>query len=355
MKPSAVKKFGLALINWYNNHQRDLPWRKTSNPYYIWVSEVMLQQTQVNTVIPYYNRFIAHFPDIQSLAEADQQSVLKAWEGMGYYARARNLHRSAQQVVADHKSKVPDDPEIFRTLQGVGDYIMAAVQSIAFKHPLAVVDGNVKRVLARIYENETPVNKSGSHKIFQVIADRLLDKSCPDIFNQAMMELGAIVCKIKNPDCSTCPVEIFCLSNKHQSTSVFPKRIIKQKVPEVHIAIGVIRKKGQILITKRKSDGLLGGLWEFPGGKIKEDESSEEACIREIKEEVNLDIEIISHMAHVMHAFTHFKLQMDVYECRYLSGRVRLHGPVDFRWIKPNEMGKFPFPGANHKFMHLIN
>ena len=158
MKPAAIKKFRLAMVNWYNDQQRQLPWRDTDNPYYIWVSEVMLQQTQVNTVIPYYLRFIKLFPDLKTLAKSPQQSVLKAWEGMGYYARGRNLHKAAKQVVSELNGTVPDDPELFHSLPGVGDYIMAAVQSIAFKHPLAVVDGNVKRVIARLFQNETPVN-----------------------------------------------------------------------------------------------------------------------------------------------------------------------------------------------------
>ncbi|MCF8067450.1 MAG: A/G-specific adenine glycosylase [Desulfobacterales bacterium] len=354
MKSAAINKFRPALINWYNNNLRKLPWRDTDNPYYIWVSEVMLQQTQVNTVIPYYQRFITLFPDIKTLAKSRRQSVLKAWEGMGYYARARNLHKAAQQVVSELNGSVPDDPEQFHTLPGVGDYIMAAVQSIAFKQPLAVVDGNVKRVIARLFEDDTPVNKPGSHKSFQIIADSLLDHKYPDIFNQAMMELGAIICKIKNPDCRYCPVIKFCSSYKHKTTNTFPKRIKSQIVPEIHTAVAVIHKKGRILITKRKQDGLLGGLWEFPGGKIEKSETPDTACIREIREEINLDIEIISHMAHVKHAYTHFKLKMDVYKCRYLSGRVRLNGPVDFCWIKPNETDLYPFPKANHKFMHLI-
>jgi A/G-specific adenine glycosylase len=349
-----IPKFRSRLIKWYTENQRGLPWRQTDNPYYIWVSEVMLQQTQVDTVIPYYHRFMRQFPDLPSLARADQQQVLKAWEGLGYYARARNLQKAARIITAQHAAVIPDDIESFRKLPGVGDYISAAVLSIAFDRPFAVVDGNVKRVLARLRLVDAPVNKSSSHKIFKTAAEELLDHTQPGTFNQALMELGAMVCTPANPGCSRCPIRDFCRAYATGKVSAFPKRIKTPPTPRYHIAVGVVYKSGQVLITRRKPEGLLGGLWEFPGGKVGPKEDAPSACIREIKEEVNLTIKIEEYLTRVKHAYTHFKIVMDVYRCRFVSGSVKLSGPIDYRWIKLSDIDRYPFPKANHKFIPLL-
>ena len=341
-------------MKWYRTNHRDLPWRRSSDPYHIWVSEVMLQQTQVNTVLGYYRRFIKTFPTVQSLAESDLQLVLKSWEGMGYYARARNLHRAAQRVVMDYGSIIPNNWAEFRDLPGVGDYIAAAVLSIAFDRPYAVVDGNVKRVLARLHKISSPVNQPGAAGRFKKAAERLLDQQHAGTFNQALMELGALICKPRNPVCEACPLSKMCRAYQDRQVEHFPKRQKRAVTPQYHIAVGVVFKKGRVLITQRKPDGLLGGLWEFPGGKIKEGESAREACIREIKEEVNLHVEIDRHLTQVKHAYTHFKIVIEVFCCTYLSGRVYLRGPAAFRWIGIDEYVNFPFPRANHKFIPML-
>lgn len=342
------------LLNWYRQNRRQLPWRSTDNPYHIWVSEVMLQQTQVNTVLPYYREFLLQFPDIKSLASADLQDVLKAWEGMGYYARARNLHRAAKIVLQEHRGEIPASWEDFKKLPGVGDYIAAAVLSIAYNQPYAVIDGNVKRVLARVFQIEAPVNRSSSYKLFKDVAGRLLDLQNPSSFNQAMMELGAVVCKPQNPVCGRCPLQPECHAYRVGKVNEYPKRLKSKPVPEYHIVVGVVFKHNHVLITQRNSEGLLGGLWEFPGGKVRKNEDPETACIREIKEEVNLMVKIDSYLSRVKHAYTHFKITLDVFCCRYLKGKVRLNGPVDYRWIKLSEIERFPFPKANHKFIPLL-
>ncbi|MEZ4568646.1 MAG: A/G-specific adenine glycosylase, partial [Desulfobacterales bacterium] len=205
-----------ALTRWYAENLRHLPWRGSADPYHIWVSEVMLQQTQVATVIPYFKRFCQAFPDIRALAAADLQDVLKLWEGLGYYARARNLHKAAKIVTDQYNGRIPDDADGFMALPGVGDYIGAAVLSIAFDRPLAVVDGNVKRVLARLFEIDAPVNVSASYKIFQSCANLLLNAEDPGTFNQAVMELGALVCRPSGPDCRVCPLAGWCGAFKNQ-------------------------------------------------------------------------------------------------------------------------------------------
>ena len=342
------------LLIWYRENRRSLPWRKTSDPYRIWVSEVMLQQTQVRTVIPYYERFLSAFPEPGVLAEADLQAVLKIWEGLGYYARARNLHRAAQEVMANHRGVLPKDRKSLKALPGIGDYIASAVSSIAFGQPNAAVDGNVKRVLARIHKTEIPVNGPASAKVFKAAAETFLEKSNPGEFNQAMMELGALVCTPRNPRCNDCPLARKCRVFKEEAVSDYPKRVKKARIPEYHVAVGIVWKGPKVLITQRKTDGLLGGLWEFPGGKIMNGESPSEACTREIKEEVNLLVETEERIARIRHAYTHFKIEMDVFRCTYQSGRVRLRGAVDFRWVRLHEIDQFPFPGANRKFIPLI-
>lgn len=341
-------------MHWYAAEQRHLPWRRTSNPYFIWVSEVMLQQTQVQTVIPYYLRFIDRFPTIDALAAATLNDVLKTWEGMGYYARARNFQKAAKIVFSEHKSQVPQDYQDFRKLPGVGDYTAAAVQSIAFGQPVAAVDGNVKRVLSRLFMINQPVNQPGNKNHFVEAANKILDRKNAGAFNQALMELGALLCKPTMPACDRCPVHTFCQAFQHQTVGEFPKRELRKTVPTYNVAVGVVLKDGHMLITLRKPEGLLGGLWEFPGGKTARGESTEQACIREIKEEANLDVKIEHSLMIVKHAYTHFKIIMEVFICRYVSGKVQLDGPTDHRWIDFAQLEEYPFPKANHKVFPLL-
>jgi A/G-specific adenine glycosylase len=354
MNEPQIHKFRKQLLVWYRANRRDLPWRQTKDPYRIWVSEVMLQQTRVETAVPYFRRFLQQFPDLSSLARSDLEEVLKAWEGLGYYARARNLHRAAGIVVAEHGGVVPADPDLLGKLPGVGSYIRAAVASIAFDRPLPAVDGNVKRVLARVLRIDAPVNRSSYHRIFEAAAKQLLDRRQPGDFNQAMMELGALTCTASQPTCPRCPVRNACSAFRQKGVDNYPVRLRSKKVPEYDIAVGVVCRDNRVLITRRKNDGLLGGLWEFPGGKIGTGEDPEAACVREIKEEVNLRVEVMGHLARVKHAYTHFKIVMEVFRCRYLSGRVKLSGPVDHRWIPIEEIDRFAFPKANHKFFPLL-
>jgi A/G-specific adenine glycosylase len=353
MNPADVPRLRRQLNRWYARHRRRLPWRESRDPYRIWVAEVMLQQTQVKTVLPYYRRFVTHYPSLRSLARADRQAVLKLWEGLGYYARAHNLHRAAGLLV-DGRGRVPDGWEEFRRLPGVGDYIAAAVLSIAFGRPHAVVDGNVTRVLARLFTIAAPANAASSRKIFQGQADRLLDRRRPGDFNQAFMELGALVCTPKAPSCPICPLNRFCAARRSGRVAFYPRRVASRPIPEVQIAVGVVFKNRRLLVTQRPAQGLLGGLWEFPGGKIHAGEPPAAACAREIKEEVNLAVAIAEPLAEVRHAYSHFRIHMHVFCCRFVSGRVRRKGPAAHRWIRIEEIDRFPFPRANHRFIPLL-
>ncbi|MFO7714188.1 A/G-specific adenine glycosylase [Desulfosarcina sp.] len=351
IRPDTVRR---KLLQWYSTHQRRLPWRTTSDPYAIWVSEVMLQQTQVATAIPYYLRFMDRFPTPAHLAAADIQEVLKLWEGLGYYSRARNLHRAAGMVTVAFNGQVPDDPETFKSLPGVGDYIAAAVLSIAFGRVLAVVDGNVKRVLARLLEIDTPVNRSGSHKVFKVPAMDLICPKQPADFNQAMMELGALICRPKKPDCRSCPLAHLCRANRHRQTEAYPKRDASRKIPHRHVAIAVIRKKGKMLLVRRPMEGFLGGLWEFPSVPASAGQTDNRGFKDLIAGETGLEIAVDRRLTRIRHAYTHFTLTGDVYLCQHVSGSVHLKSAQAHQWLALGSLTRLPLHKANHKFLAAL-
>jgi A/G-specific adenine glycosylase len=342
------------LLNWFQVNHRKLPWRTTDDPYAIWVSEVMLQQTQVNTVIPYYEHFLKQFPDITTLAKSNQDHVLKCWEGLGYYARARNFQKASQIVVQQFSGKIPSDPLIFRQLPGVGDYINAAVQSIAFGHRLAVVDGNVRRVLSRLYEMPEFVNDNKYSKTFAKKAQTLLCNKYPGNYNQAIMELGALICSPRNPQCVNCPLSLDCQALIHDTVSVFPRRKKTPVIPTENWVAAVIQKDNRFLLTQRKTNGFLGGLWEFPGGKIMKNEPHQEACLRHIHEQLQINIQIQQHVAQIKHTYTHFKQLMDAFLCQYHSGSVNLNGPIDFKWINWTDINQLAMPKSNLKLLKSI-
>ncbi len=354
MLPTELSAFRRNLLKWYDMNMRDLPWRRTQVPFFIFVSEVMLQQTRVDTVIAYYERFIDRFPDVLTLSNATQEEVLKSWEGLGYYSRARNLHRTAKILVDEYNGQFPSELALARKLPGVGKYIAAAFLSIAFNIPTAAVDGNVKRVISRLFRKNACVNDAGSEEIFSTEASILLDPERPGDFNQAMMELGAVICTPKKPRCDICPVFGHCEAGRHGLEDSYPKRKKRAAVPTYEIAVGVVKRREKILITKRQDKGLLGGLWEFPGGKLKEGESPRQACARELLEEIGLRVSVGAHVTTIRHAYTHFKIVMYVFRCKSENGTVVLNGPKDFKWIRPEELPHYPLPAANLKFINMI-
>jgi A/G-specific adenine glycosylase len=342
------------LLVWYQGHQRDLPWRQTRDPYRIWISEVMLQQTQVATVIPYYHRFLKSFPDLPTLARADIQKILKLWEGLGYYRRAHNLHKAARIMMQNGAGRIPNQHKPFLALPGVGAYIANAVMSIAFDLPYAVVDGNVKRVLARLGGIADAVNHTPAHRTYQLLADRLLEHRHPGLFNQALMELGALVCTPRSPNCTICPWETHCFARKHDATGDFPKRIRKKPTPEHAMVAGVLCHRNRLLIVQRPSEGLLAGLWEFPGGRREAGEQASGACKRTLYQTTGITVSVDQKLSRIKHAYTHFSITLDLFSCRKANGRLRLNGHQAFRWIRPNELDAFPFTGACRKtFPHL--
>jgi A/G-specific adenine glycosylase len=343
-----------ALAAWYERNRRDLPWRRTRDPYAIWVSEVMLQQTQVKTVIPYYQRFMDLFPNPAALACADPQAVLKAWEGLGYYSRARNMHRAAQ-AMHEVGGRVPSEWSALRKLPGIGDYIAAAVLSIAFAQPYAVVDGNVKRVLARLLCIDSPINLTGSaHAAYQAAADRFLDPRQPGRHNQAVMELGALVCTPRQALCALCPLQGHCRALRAAVVDDYPRRAPRPSVGEQQWAAGLIVKNGRLLMVRRPSDGLLGGMWEFPSVRPQDGEEPAQACTDYIRRALGLSVHLRGKVACVRHAYTHFKLRLEVFRFDCPSGRIRLDGPAAFQWVPYGRTCRLPLHRAAQKVVEAV-
>ncbi|VXD23674.1 A/G-specific adenine glycosylase [Planktothrix serta PCC 8927] len=342
-----------SLLNWYAQTGRNLPWRNSSDPYQIWISEIMLQQTQVKTVIPYYQSWLEAFPTIHNLAEADLQTVLKLWQGLGYYARARNLHACAQQIVQQYNGVFPYELEAVLSLPGIGRTTAGGILSSAYNLPISILDGNVKRVLARLIALSVPPGKA--LKSLWELSDQLVDSNHPREFNQALMDLGATVCTPKTPNCSECPWTLYCQAYLLNLQSQIPMREISSPLPHKIIGVGVIwNQQGQILIDKRPAKGLLGGLWEFPGGKLEAGETLEECIKREIQEELAIEIEVKDHLMTLEHAYTHFKVTLNVYHCRYISGEPQPLESDEIRWVTLDEIDQFPFPKANEKIIAAL-
>jgi len=291
-----------ALLDWFAANAQDLPWRRTRDPYAIWVSEIMLQQTRVQAVVPYYERFLRRFPTVETLAQARLDTVLKLWEGLGYYSRARNLHAAARKIVAQFDGRVPTTREELLTLPGIGRYTAGAIASIAFGRREPVVDGNVTRVLCRIFRiGDNPKDAAVQQRIWS-IAQKLTPEGHAGHFNQALMELGREVCRPRNPKCDDCPVCHLCAAKRHNEQSSLPARVPKKRLPSHIVVVGVIYRQGRILIDKRKPEGLLGGLWEFPGGKKRRGESLPAALQREVREELAITIRVGPPLPVVDHA-----------------------------------------------------
>lgn len=336
------------LLDWYQKNKRTMPWRKTSDPYRIWISEIMLQQTRVDTVIPYYNRFMDAFPAIGDLADADQQQVLKIWEGLGYYSRARNMHYAAKDVVTRLKGEFPANYSQLLKLKGIGPYTAAAISSIAFNEKQAVVDGNVIRVLSRYYGIEEDVRKTSVKKGIQQFADEIIPDGEPGDFNQAVMELGATVCTPKNPECSRCPLSSYCVAYNSAQTETIPYKSPKKKVPHHQIGVGMITDLNRrMLIALRPDDAMLGGLWEFPGGKQKKEESIENTVQRELKEELGVEVNVNDKFMQLKHAYSHFKITLHAYWCTIESGTPAPNSSNGLKWVSLEEIAEYPFPKAN--------
>ena len=340
------------LLLWFGANKRDLPWRRTRDMYRIWVSEVMLQQTQVATATPYYRRFVRRFPSVRTLARASEHDVLKMWEGMGYYARARNLRRAARIVVSEHHGLIPRTPEEFGALPGVGPYIRAAVLSIACGLPLPVVDGNVLRVMARYWGARDDIGDPATAARFRKRLHDLIPPDAPGAFNEALMELGAVVCTPRNPACPSCPLRAGCVALRTGRTGTLPRRRPARPIPTIDASIAVLARQRRVLIQRRPSNGLLGGLWEFPGGKSLPGESPQQTLIRECREELGIAGVIQADLGAVEHTYSHFRVRLHVFGCREGEGRLACRHP--HKWVSLRGLAAYPLPAANRKFLARV-
>ena len=354
--------FSQRLPPWYDEHRRAMPWRGAADPYRIWVAEVMLQQTRVDQATPYFRRFVKAFPTAETLAEAERDDVLMRWEGLGYYARARHLHEAAQIVVDEHDGAVPDTWDTIRELPGVGPYTAAAVLSIAFGKPHAVLDGNVVRLLTRVFAVEDDATKARTRRRLRAVADELLDHAHdadvdPGDFNQALMELGATVCPPTAPDCPSCPLQSACAAYDEGAPEAYPQKKKKPPKPHHDVAVGLLENEaGELFIQRRPDDGLLGGLWEFPGGKTKDGEDVADACRRELREELDVDADVGALFHRLDHAYSHFKITLHAFRCRLPDSGAAPTPAEDqpTRWVAREALDEYAFPRANRRLIEEL-
>jgi len=344
-----LKDFSKILLKWYDQNKRDLPWRRTKDPYKIWISEIMLQQTTVNTVIAYYDKWIKIFPTIQDLAKTPIQTVLKQWQGLGYYNRARNLHKSALILVDEHNGIIPKDPKIIRSLPGFGPYSTGSVLSIAYDVPLTIIDANVRRVIMRILGLPGLADTKQDLKINDYLLKVLPQKRAGD-FNQALMELGALICRSNKPLCSSCPINNYCVAYKEGKQEIIPETK-KKIITDIHAVIGIIKKGNKYFIQKRSSQGLLADLWEFPGGKIEKGETKTKALARELKEEIGVKLISSKHLFDVQHFYTQFRINLSVFDC------VLENDPIidsSHRWVSFKDFTQYPMPSGSVKIINKL-
>lgn len=330
------------LLEWYGVHARDLPWRKTRDPYRIWVSEIMLQQTRVETVLPYYLQWMDSFPDVHSLAAASREEVLRHWEGLGYYRRAHMLHEAARQLAEKREGNVPQQVRALRELPGIGEYTAAAIASMAFGADEAAVDGNVRRVITRLFNLETDPRTSEGRRRVRELAQNMLPKGRAGEFNQALMDLGSRVCTPRNPRCRECPLQDGCQAYAAGVQEQRPVRSAKDPAPHKRVTAAVITRRGEVLLGQRKVGGLLGGLWEFPGGTVEDDESLEACVTRELQEELGVEVNPQVPLGSFDHAYSHFSVTLHAYACDLTAGEPQALAHEQVRWVPLRSLDDYP-------------
>ena len=344
------------LLPWWDAGHADLPWRGVDDPYAIWVSEIMLQQTQVATVIPYYQRWMIRFPTVQQLAAASLDDVLKLWEGLGYYGRARNLHFAARQVLDDFNGRLPHTlPELMQ-LKGIGRYTAVAIASIAFNQPAPVLDGNVIRVFSRLSDLADDVTRTQTKNGLWQMAEAFVPAERAGDYNQALMELGQTVCQPAKPRCVDCPLSALCMARQLGTQLERPVRPPRKRIPHYDVVAGVIGRKsdGRFLIAQRPLDGLLGGLWEFPGGKVEPGETLPQALRREIMEELALEIEVGQPITVVKHAYTHFRITLHAFHAQLTHGTPQHLGVADHAWVTLADLDDYAFAVTDRKIIEKL-
>jgi len=356
MPETKCQQIRVRLLNWFELNQRKLPWRMHYKPYEVWISEIMLQQTQVKTMLPYYHRWMERFPHVQAVALAPEEDLLKHWEGLGYYSRALNIHKAAKVLLKDYGAKFPRDCDLLLGFPGIGRYTAGAIMSIAFNADCPVVDGNIARIFSRVFDIAAPIRDTKTEAALWNIAEGILPQGKARAFNQALMDLGALVCTPRNPSCCRCPVKVHCRALQTDVVNLRPLVKRAKDIVPIHAAVGILVHKGRIFIQKRPPSGLMPHLWEFPGGKIQHGETPEDALVREFREELGLNIRALQKLALIRHNYTTFRVTLHAFYCKLEdAGRQPvLRSAVDGRWVTPVELDFYAFPAANRKLIQRI-
>ncbi len=370
-----TKEFQDQFIQWYEQEKRNLPWRYNRDPYRIWISEIMLQQTRVDTVIDYFYRFMEWFPTIEELATAPEEKLLKAWEGLGYYSRARNIQAAAKRIMSEFDGKMPQTPEEISSLKGIGPYTTGAIASIAFGLPEPAVDGNVMRVVSRLFCIEADIAKASSRKIFDEAMRKIIDETYPGEFNQAMMDLGSAICTPTSPKCEACPIQAFCLANKRGIQTSFPVKTKKAKPKNVYyISAALQNHSGAYYFEERDSQKLLANMWTFPMVEVTQEEYERLKKEWEAKQEVDLFDDLVAedgkelpfekqelfiwqtrHLGEVTHVFSHLKWHVLLF-----YGRATEEAEQEFtenktsKWLKPAAFDSVVFPKVQMKLVEQL-
>jgi A/G-specific adenine glycosylase len=350
--PRTLAAVRTRLLNWFDAHKRDLPWRADRDPYRIWVSEVMLQQTTVAAVVPYFRRFLAALPTVAALAAADEQQVLRLWEGLGYYRRARHLHAAAKQLQNDHGGKLPDDPAVWAGLPGVGRYILGAVLSQAFDRRLPVVEANSLRVLARLFGYRGDPREGAGKTWVWAAAEAVLPAKRAGDFNQALMELGALVCTPAEPDCDTCPLAAHCVAKRDGLQAQIPPRKKAKAVTEVAEVGVVIRDGGKVLLCRRRADAARWqNMWEVPHAEQQPGEDAATAAMRVAKELTGLRVEVGPEVTTIRHGVTRYAITLVCLEAMRTGGEFRSDFYAEGTWATPGELADYPVSSPQRKLM----
>lgn len=349
-----VRAFQSALLDWFAVHKRPLPWRTDYTPYAVWVSEIMLQQTQMERGVAYFNRWMEHFPDVAAVAAAPEEEVLRLWEGLGYYSRARHLHKAARQIMERHGGVFPSELEDIRALPGVGPYTAGAIASIAFSYDLSCVDANVERVIARVFDIDSPVKQEPAAARIRTLALELLPPGRARDHNQAMMELGALVCR-KKPLCNQCPLASLCESRRLGIVHERPVPGRRAGITPLLVATGVLRHRGRIFLQKRLDKGVWARLWEFPGGRVEEGETPEQAVAREFMEETGFAVRVTEKLGVIRHGYTTYRITLHCFGLKLvddLPSQVEppaLTAASEYRWVEPAALEHLAMPAAHRK------
>lgn len=346
------------LLAWFAENRRPLPWRQKYRPYEVWIAEIMGQQTQLGRAAEYFSRWLALFPDVATLAAAPEREVLKAWEGLGYYSRVRNLLKAAQVLMREHGGALPADEAALLRLPGIGPYTAAAILSIGFGLPYPLVDANVERVFARLYDYEEPIKSTAGKKAVRDWAEKFLDPNTPRDCNEALMEFGERVCTPKKPQCGECPLAAACLARLRETVA---QRPVQEKRPgriDIAMACAIIRRNGLFYIQQRLENDVWGGLWEFPGGRLEPDETPEEAAVREVREETGWRTRITGAFRTVVHHYTRYRVTLHSFWAELGPGQARepkLTAASRYAWVRLENLRDYPYPAGHRQLVELLD